>query len=697
MPTLRERIAGFRHGRAATESIPFHPSFGQPFLGGLGDQPSTGVLLKESRGVAAAATRAIANRVSTLNPLVKVSRRQTEGTLKDETLDDHPLKLLLDKPHPNFTRSQIFGLLASHVLTVGEGYWLKVGSRLGVPIELHPIPPANVTPILASGVVEAYRVTDGEGHPQTLPADTIVRFYIPDPESPWSAEGYLGPAGIVTDSLKFAGQHLKSHYQNDATPKTALQPGEASVGFSPDEAKRFGKQWTQRHHRISGSDQSSPAIIPTNYTLIELAMQSGADIVPLLEHWTDEQLMGFFTPKSIMGKVVSGDRSSAETNQWVFDRYAVLPIATLITDAITLQLAPDFDPRIFSQFEPFVSEDKDFELRRDESDHKNKIRSPQQILRDRNADPEDAPWGEFPVGTLAESPYTGEAFTFEPDVSGAIEDEGEAVDLDPEDEDDRSRRRLNRAEWFSPDAEWERQIHREKKYVPVILRQMRTIFTAQEESIIGRLEAIDADRTRIVGPEIFDPGEWEHLFRVRIDPLREAAFREILGETLAGLGIDEFVFTDEMRRFLKTEGARLVKQTGVTTQRRISEALQVSAAEGEGLSQQTARIRQVFNERRKNHARTIARTETLKASQNAQLTGFETSGVVEKKRWNTARDNAVRDSHVATEGQTVGVREAFLLGDGEPADAPGIGGGGGQLSAENTINCRCFITPVVED
>ena len=31
-------------------------------------------------------------------------------------------------------------------------------------------------------------------------ADTIVRFFLPDPESPWQSEGYLAPQGTTQDS-----------------------------------------------------------------------------------------------------------------------------------------------------------------------------------------------------------------------------------------------------------------------------------------------------------------------------------------------------------------------------------------------------------------------------------------------------------------------------------------------------------------
>jgi len=59
-------------------------------------------------------------------------------------------------------------------------------------------------------------------------------------------------------------------------------------------------------------------------------------------------------------------------------------------------------------------------------------------------------------------------------------------------------------------------------------------------------------------------------------------------------------------------------------------------------------------------------------------------------------DDSVRDSHLTLEGVTAKLREGFDLG-GELADAPGIGHLGSSLSAGNSINCRCFLTPVTID
>lgn len=702
-PTIRERLGAFiafGRKRGATEAIGFESTAGANFGPGIGNQPSHDTLLRESRGIAATATRAIANRVSTLNPLVKTKRRVRDGTVVEETLDDHRLKLTLDRPHPNFTLAQLLGLATNHIVTVGEAYWLKVGDGFGLPSEFHPMPPGKVMPLVFQGVIEAYRVRDGAGNESELAADTICRFVLPDPENIFGSEGYLAPEAVTADSLKFSGEHLRRHYQHDATPKSVLETSAEATAFTKPERDRFAHEWVKQYHARLGQADSGPAVLPIGYKMIKMAMESGVDVVPLLEFWRDEQLMGYGTPRSVLGQVVSGDRSSAETNQYVFDRHAVLPIATMIAEAITLQIAKDFDESIFVEFEGFVSADKQFELTQETADLIGKVRSVNQVREDRGLD--DVSWGDDPVATIGQLPYDPEGFAaLAADVPGSLGDD----EPDDETDDDEPRvlpavaRKRMRA-YFSPDNEWQRQIRREKKFVPAMLKAVRSIFRDQQASVLSKLSAQDDEpRARIISADpdaLIDSEEWERLFRIRVEPIRQGSFREIMLETMTGLGAeDAFLFTDAMREMLEDQGAQLVKNANNTTKRHIAAELKIGTGAGEGVDQIAKRIEGVFRVRSKVHARTIARTEILKASQTAQLAGFESSGVVERKAWNTNRDPEVRDAHAFAEGQSRELDGFFDLG-GELADAPGIGAGGSALSAGNSINCRCFLTPVLE-
>jgi hypothetical protein len=423
MPSLGERFADWVW-RKAVEPIAFHPSSAANFGPGIGNQPDHQTLLREAIGVADTAIRAIGARVSTLDPLVKISRRVEDGTLVDEILDDHRLKLLLDRPHPNITRAQLLRLTTQHILITGEAYWLKVGSLLGVPMELHPIPPQNITPLLAGGIVVEYEARTGDGRPITLSPDSVVRFYLPDPENAHGAEGILAPEGIIADSIKFAGQHLRKHFQMDATPKAWLEAGPNAKAFSPEAETAFYEKWKARYNQRLGSEAGLPGITPTGYGVKEMRTQSGEQLVPLLEFWMRRQLMGFQTPRAVLGEVVSGDRSSAETMDYVFDRHAVSPFAALIADALTLQLAPDFDAALFVEFAPFIAEDKDHELKRERQDLELKVKSIQQVLKVRNENPDDAPWGNGPIFKIGDVLYDDMGLEMTGDEPpGALEDD----------------------------------------------------------------------------------------------------------------------------------------------------------------------------------------------------------------------------------------------------------------------------------
>lgn len=392
--------------RAAAPAVPFTPIGSQNYGPGIGNQPSAEVLLRESTGPFDSASRAIANRLSELELVVKVRRRTEDGTVEDEELDDHPLKKLLDRPHPSLSRAQLLFLAARHILATGECYWQKVGSRLRV-LELHPMPPKSIEPLVDRGVIIGYLVTDAHGRQRKMPSDIVVRCFFPDPENPWGAEGYLSPSGIEADAHKFAEQHLRHHYQNDATPKGVIETkGDEAGEWTADSRSRFERQWEQRYSSRSGTVHA-PTILPKGYGYTPIKADTREGVTPLLEYWRDNLLMATATPRSVLGQVVSGDRSSAEVNQWVFDRYAVSPIANLIANGLTLQLAPDFDASLIVCFENFVGEDKEFELKREAHDIEHGIRVPNKVLTDRGDD--TVKWGEQPLISNTLKPYDPEA------------------------------------------------------------------------------------------------------------------------------------------------------------------------------------------------------------------------------------------------------------------------------------------------
>lgn len=431
-------IAGSKKERASTAPMDWEPSFSRWFGPGVGHQPPPRTLLRESVGVPDMAARAISNRLASLVPQVKMSEQVESGTLQDVILDDHPLAMLLEKPHPNLSWRQIMRLAGRHIVDVGEAYWLKVGNGLGRPVELHPVPAGHVWPLVRQGVLQGYMVRDGDGKEDVLPPDVLIRFFFPDPENPWASEGYLGPTGIVADAHKFASEHLRWHYQKDATPKTALKPDEMATAPTQDQKEEFYDLWRQQFQSRGGDLAGIPPLLPIGWDLITIAMQTGADIRPLLEYWEDQMLMHYGVPKSILGKVVAGDRSAAEVNQFVFDLHTIFPIASMMADTLTDQLARDFSSGLFVEFAPFIAGDKQFQLQQEEFDLEHGVRNINEVRSDRNWNEVD--WGEKPLMSTKLSVFDPDAAPFAPGTEGQPQGTNlSTVPSDePEDDEDRS-------------------------------------------------------------------------------------------------------------------------------------------------------------------------------------------------------------------------------------------------------------------
>jgi len=86
----------------------------------------------------------------------------------------------------------------------------------------------------------------------------------------------------------------------------------------------------------------------------------------------------------------------------------------------------------------------------------------------------------------------------------------------------------------------------------------------------------------------------------------------------------------------------------------------------------------------KYRSRVIARTETSMAAQSAQNDAAKAIQLPMKKVWSSDKTARARKTHLAADGQRVGLNDYFIVGGEKllhPCDPNG--------SAENVINCRC--------
>lgn len=229
-----------------------------------------------------------------------------------------------------------------------------------------------------------------------------------------------------------------------------------------------------------------------------------------------------------------------------------------------------------------------------------------------------------------------------------------------------------------------------------IAKTVADLFRRQQRSVIDQLNGRGKRDMEDIAREPFDMARWTRAFRVAIRPDLQDVARDAgnnaatqLANATAGFTFD--IQDPNLRRKLEQQAQRFAVQVNETTYTQLKDQLQIGLDAGEGIFQLQQRVEQVMGDRIRSSANTIARTETNIAYTETTLETYRQSGVVYGKRWLAALDERTRETHIEAHDQVVGIDEVFVVGDGE-AEGPGLTG-----LPEEDINCRCTITPVLED
>ena len=140
--------------------------------------------------------------------------------------------------------------------------------------------------------------------------------------------------------------------------------------------------------------------------------------------------------------------------------------------------------------------------------------------------------------------------------------------------------------------------------------------------------------------------------------------------------------------YISTEGGKKIDQISKTTANRITTQLAQGFEEGEGSDELADRVVAATNMTLP-RASAIARTEVVAASNLGSHVAAASFGVELNKTWLATSDGRERATHGAADGQTVGMNEAFAVGDSQlmfPGD------GSLDADASEIVNCRCTQT-----
>ena len=183
---------------------------------------------------------------------------------------------------------------------------------------------------------------------------------------------------------------------------------------------------------------------------------------------------------------------------------------------------------------------------------------------------------------------------------------------------------------------------------------------------------------------VFDPDFWrgedQELLDI-LEPLLIIMAIKIGTETAADIGIDWESVNERVVGWAEEYLSEEVKLINDSTKKMVQGKVADWIESGDPLRELEKELLPTFGKVR---AKRIAVTEVTNAYAGGNLETWKASGLVEKKRWNTAGTD-VCPICMGLDQQVVPINAMFIGDDGMQYDRPPA-----------HVNCKCNITPVVE-
>lgn len=653
--TLRERLGHMLLGRAAGDPAAVNPALIVPdFQAGRAvyNNWSAEKAINEgykSHAVVYACVRRLALDVASVPWRVVVG--------EDESQTHRGAKLIA-RPNPRFAWSDLMELLALDLNLAGNGYWYHI--RTGSTDEVWRMRPDRMKVVPAKdGSIKAWEHKI-DNQITLLPPEQVIHFLFQDPGSDFYGLSPLQAISRTVDTDNEAINWNKASLQNRATPAGALV---SKPTLAPEQIARL-RELLKAQAEGAGNARKTMVLYGDldwkQFGLSPLEM----DFLNSL-NWSARLICSAFGVHPLATGLMDAtyeNQKAAERSTW---ENTIIPFLADQAEALNRQLMPFLGGDAHFEYDlsqtPAVTEAR--RERAEESKHYFTMGiSPRAINQHLGLgfQPDDCPETGFVSATLW--PLS----TALPTIPNAEPPRRRSLNLETEEQRTHHWRRFDRQR-----QAWERSVN----------EHVRTQF-AQEAS---RVEAVVEGGGRELDSAV-DSGrsDWARMLLASWRAVIEHFGGEV-AEQLAGRsrstrdGVWDPWLPNVQSFVQQTVGDHVVDITD-TTKAALRAAMQEAVAANEGTVQIAARIRELYAGYDRTRSYVIARTEVGGAANYGSQEAARQSGVVDTHTWLSSRDDRVRDSHKAMDGETQPLGKPYSNG----CAAPCVGG-----PAAEVIQCRC--------
>lgn len=695
-PVARDAPAGARKAFIPPLSN-FDFGWGSGISGRLRDFKTKPEQLKANLGWVFAANSAVAEACAA----VELVLYKVDAKGEREEVGSHEILDLLDMPNFAYTGEQMRQLHFSYMNLVGESYLLKL--KGGNPTKLGQLPDA--LHILPSHAVEFKLGEQGFLSSYIKAGDTdysiqsIVRDLNPNPENPYTGRSIIAAAAVTVDTDEQMKDWNRRMFANSARPSLLVEVPEQL------EQEAFNRFKMQIEDITSGTENAhKPLILEGGAKASPYMMsQQDLDFLESRKFSKDEILAMFRVSSSMLGMSENVNRSNAETAEYVFAKYVVLPRIRQFVSVINSQLVKPFDKTLELDFVNPVPDDRTADLENDkaavnswETIDEVRERRGLKALPNKLGQTLYVPINVMPL-SMAGEVNTPPATTppAEPPTDGtppkALPKKKEAL-THRQEYGERKALTYNRLA-----TRYERQVQ----------RTMRQQFNAQEQAIIAAIDKHGLGKAFYKKGILDDLYDWaiaDEAVAKSLQPIILALIGQTGKLAMAEVGGDTAFdpFSKPIMKFYRDRTTKVAVDLNDETEKQLKAELAEGIRNHEGSFELKTRVQQVMGNASSYRAERIGRTEVAYAQGFADIEAWQQSGVVTGKQWYTAMDEHVCPYCSDMDGKELDLETTFFdKGDTHTVDTD-KGSQTMNISYTNIDspplhnNCRCVLLPITK-
>jgi len=651
--------------------------------------------LGKYKGIVYAAVNLISDGIGKYQPIF--NKKMIDGHL--EPINGHPFLDLLANPSKGVSQSEFLKAAETYYSILGEAFWYiplgqftrKPNISAGTEIVLLPPDKMGLT-IDDQGEVTGYILNKANGEKVLFRPEEIGLDKTFNPLNPYRGYGIVEAAIDYIDTEESTRTFTKNFFRNNAAPAGIIS---IKGNIQKENFEIFARKWREQYEGTKNAGrtalirQSDVEFTKTSLGLDQIDMQSLKDLT------VGEVLRMFRVPKALLGEETQQGfgRASVETLEYIFAAHTLDPRMDKL-DSFIQMLVNRYYPQeqIIVTHENIIPEDKAFELQERQAAvdvwlTRNEIRQEENLEDIEGGEVLRAPVMSVPLSDTTPTPTT----PVTPPAKGIVTitktvKKKTNLSLDMKE--------AFRLSLVRNQRKYERRFH--KVLAPILEEQTKEILSnwkkENEKGINGLVKAV---QDRLLDINAANRNFENALFTVEVAIADEQGN---LALDFAGELEADFTITPEIEKFIRDSLSKMANSFNEQTLEDMGTTIADGLSAGESIASISRELEAGCNDLEGYRADRLARTETMRASNQATKEAYKQCGFTEIQWY--AQPSAC-EACAEMDGTIVGVEENFL-NQGESVDYTDDNGDQSSYTADYSDvetpplhpNCECGTVPV---